>query len=180
MTTPQTAKLIAPLFEPGLIPAQLLQLSNETWEMAHPKTVEAIKQLLANPDDSWLRAVMTLALGEMAATFLPEQPAGPPARILKIHEVVNQRAAELSNSTAAEEPTSDESQTARPRRVNPLDILTAAGEVVAPAPAPEPPPTERPRRSRPADLLGALMGSNSSDKPDKPQDSKPRRRPADL
>lgn len=183
MTTPQTAKLIAPLFEPGLIPAQLLQISHETWEMAHPKTVEAIQQLLTNPADPWLRAVMTLALGEMAATFLPEQPAGPQSRILKIHEIVNQRVADLTDTqpgetTSPTEPTPEESKTVRPRRPNPLDMLTAAGEPVPPAPEPQPP--ERQRRSRPADLFGALIGSNHSDKPDKPEESKPRRRPADL
>ncbi|NJN98192.1 MAG: cyclic nucleotide-binding domain-containing protein [Anaerolineales bacterium] len=182
MTTPQTAKLIAPLFEPGLIPAQLLQISHETWEMAHPKTVGAIQQLLTNPADPWLRAVMTLALGEMAATFLPEQPAGPQSRISKIHEVVNQRVNELTNTNASEtpaEPAPEEPKTPRPRRINPLDMLTAAGEPVPPAPEPQPPP-ERQRRSRPADLFGALIGSNHSDKPDKPEESKPRRRPADL
>ncbi|MCK6627529.1 MAG: HEAT repeat domain-containing protein [Anaerolineae bacterium] len=183
MTTPQTAKLMAPLFEPGLIPAQLLQLSHETWEMAHPKTVEAIKQLLTNPDDPWFRAVMTLALGEMAATFLPEQPAGPQSRILKIHEVVNQRAAELADPTANEaatpaEPAPEEPKAARPRRANPLDLL-AADEPAPPAPEPQPP--ERQRRSRPADLFGALIGSNSSDKADRTEEAKPRRsRPADL
>jgi HEAT repeat protein len=187
MTTPQTAKLIAPWFEPGLIPAQLLQISHEMWEMAHPKTVQAIKQLLTNPADPWFRAVMTLALGEMAAKFLPEQPPTPPTRILKIHEVVNQQVAELTDTNANDtldladspaEPASEETPTSRPRRANPLDLLAEAAET--PPPAPEEPPV-RPRRPRPIDLFGALTEPDKPAKPGQTEEPKARRsQPADL
>jgi CRP-like cAMP-binding protein/HEAT repeat protein len=71
LTTPQTAKLIAPLFKPGLAPARLLRLSKNTWDMKHPKTAEAIKELVSDPDAPWLRAIMTFALGEIGVSLSP-------------------------------------------------------------------------------------------------------------
>jgi len=68
LTTPQTAQLIAPLFEPGLPLAGLLRLSQDTWDMERPDTVTTIRQLVAHPDDSWLRTISTFALGEIGAS----------------------------------------------------------------------------------------------------------------
>jgi hypothetical protein len=184
MTTPQTARLVAPLFEPGLPLQQLLEISQDTWEMPHPQTVEAIKQLLADPADPWFRAMMTLALGEMAATFLPEQPAAPQSSLLKIHEVVNQRANELNESSPDDTPdipsaTPDENQPRRSRRANPLDLLTEPE--ASPQPAPDTLPPQRPaRRARSGDPLGALTEPNN-DNPPKTEAPKARRSlPADL
>lgn len=71
LTTPQTARLIAPLFEPELPPAQLLSLSEETWDMEHPDTTTVIRQLVTHPNDPWLRTITTFALGEIGATLSP-------------------------------------------------------------------------------------------------------------
>ena len=58
MTTPQTAKLIAPLFEPEMPLDELLEISHDTWEMSHPNTPEAIRQILTDPNDPWFRATV--------------------------------------------------------------------------------------------------------------------------
>ncbi len=84
LTTPQVANLIAPLFEPDLPPAQLLALSQDTWDMEHPNASQAFRLLAANPDDPWLRAMTAFALGELGASLAPKQQASteppPPAK----------------------------------------------------------------------------------------------------
>jgi CRP-like cAMP-binding protein/HEAT repeat protein len=65
ITSPQTANLISPLFEPGILPAQLLGLSRETWDMRSPATGEALRLLLADAADPWLRAITASALREV-------------------------------------------------------------------------------------------------------------------
>ena len=72
LTTPQTAALIAPLCEPEPPLAQLLNLSKDTWDMQIPSATKVVQQLAADPDDPWVRAIMTFALGEIGAT-LPSQ-----------------------------------------------------------------------------------------------------------
>jgi CRP-like cAMP-binding protein len=67
LTSPQAASLVTPLFDPELSPAQLLALGQDTWDIAHPDTAQAIQQLVANPDVPWLRAITTYALGEIGA-----------------------------------------------------------------------------------------------------------------
>jgi CRP-like cAMP-binding protein/HEAT repeat protein len=69
LTTPQVAGLIAPLFEPGFAPAQLLRIGKDTWDMAHPDTTTVIRQLITDPDVPWLRTIMTFALGEIGASL---------------------------------------------------------------------------------------------------------------
>jgi HEAT repeat protein len=71
ITTPQTARLIAPLFEPDMIITQLLTLSHETWEMQQPTTPQALQHLASQTDNPWLRAITLFALGEIAASFAP-------------------------------------------------------------------------------------------------------------
>lgn len=66
LTTPQTTRLIAPLFEPESSPAELLRLSQSTWEMQHPDPCGVIFQLAADQDD-WLRAMLAFALGELGS-----------------------------------------------------------------------------------------------------------------
>ncbi len=95
MTSPQTARLIAPLFDPSLPADQLLNLSRETWDMRHPTTPQAIRELAAHPEDAWLRVTTIYLLGEIGAAInvistrpaeqpSPAQdqtaPAAPPAR----------------------------------------------------------------------------------------------------
>jgi HEAT repeat protein len=189
MTTPQTARLVAPLFDSGLESSQLLAISQDTWEMSPPGTVEAIKQLLTDPADPWSRAIMTLALGEMAATFLPEQPLAPQSPLLKIHEVVDQRAGELAETKAdntldtpdtfTEPLKSEEKQAGRSRRVNPLDLLSDTNTPVSSAPETQPADRSS-RRARPADLLGALTEPNNENKSQLEEPKIRRRPPADL
>ncbi len=66
LTTPQTTRLIAPLFEPDTSPAELLSLSQSTWEMQHPDPCGVIFQLAADQDD-WVRAMLAFALGELGS-----------------------------------------------------------------------------------------------------------------
>jgi CRP-like cAMP-binding protein/HEAT repeat protein len=77
MTTPQTAQLIAPLFDPDMVILHLLKLSHETWEMQHPDTPQALQRLAAQTDNPWLRAITLFALGEIAASLAPEPEARP-------------------------------------------------------------------------------------------------------
>ncbi len=72
LTSPQTAQLIAPLFEPDLAPVQLLSLSKEAWDMPDLDTVQAIEQIITTPGAPWLRAIMTFALGEMGVSLSPD------------------------------------------------------------------------------------------------------------
>jgi CRP-like cAMP-binding protein/HEAT repeat protein/ATP/ADP translocase len=84
LTTTQTAQLIASLHDPEVKPAHILRVSADIWDMQHPDTLTAIRQLHDNVDGAaWARPMMTYALGEMGAR-LPAPAAGgtagePPA-----------------------------------------------------------------------------------------------------
>ncbi len=82
LTTPQTAQLIAPLFEPEPKPERLLELSRETWDMHPPDAVQVIKEIMTGSNAPWLRAIMTFALGEIGASLSDEEKKKeePPAR----------------------------------------------------------------------------------------------------
>ncbi|MBN1888042.1 MAG: HEAT repeat domain-containing protein [Thermoflexales bacterium] len=69
LTTPQIARLMSPLFDPTLQPEQLLSLSQDTWQMKLPDAIGAIKQLITQPDDPWLRTITAFALGELGAAL---------------------------------------------------------------------------------------------------------------
>jgi CRP-like cAMP-binding protein/HEAT repeat protein len=74
LTSPETARLIVPLFEPDLASTQLLSFSQEAWDVPPPNTVKTIKQLVADPETPWLlRAMMTFALGEIGANLHPQK-----------------------------------------------------------------------------------------------------------
>jgi len=72
LTTPQMAGLIAPLSDPDLPPAHVLQIGRDHWDILLPDTTETIRQLAADPDP-WLRALMTFALGEIGSTLAPQE-----------------------------------------------------------------------------------------------------------
>ncbi|MEM7033601.1 MAG: cyclic nucleotide-binding domain-containing protein [Chloroflexota bacterium] len=72
LVSPQTVQLIAPLFEPDTDSNQLLHLSQDAWDMKYPSTAEAISQLISDPDDAWLRAMTTFALGEIGVIILQD------------------------------------------------------------------------------------------------------------
>ncbi len=69
LTTPQTARLVGPLYDPNINLSYLLRLSEETWEMSHPNSAKII-EILTESSDDWLRAIMIFALGEMAGTMI--------------------------------------------------------------------------------------------------------------
>ncbi len=64
LTSPYVAWLIEPLFDPEIKKANLLEMGREMWNIVHPDTVAVVEQLASNPD-SWLRAMVTYALGEV-------------------------------------------------------------------------------------------------------------------
>ncbi len=83
LTTPKTAQLIAPLFDPALQPEQLLTIAGATWNLRPPTLAEALRSTVVG-SDAWLRAIATYALGEMGAQLRPAQTAraseAPPRR----------------------------------------------------------------------------------------------------
>ncbi len=111
LTTPQTAKLIAALFDVEQTSADLGRQGMESLELVQQDTAQTIRELLSRPDDSWLRAVMIYALAEIGAA-LPAEPS--PA-----------------------ESSGVEQSTRRTARRNPLDLLTdKLTTSAAPSPAP--------------------------------------------
>lgn len=72
LTSSQIVRLIAPLFDPELPPARLLQIGAYTWDLHQPDTAGVIRQVATDPDDPLFRAIMTFALGEMGAALAPE------------------------------------------------------------------------------------------------------------
>jgi hypothetical protein len=111
LTTPQIARLIAPLFEAEPALDQLLQLSKETWDMSHPGPVEAIKLLFTKPNDPLFRAMTTYTLGEMGATLQPTS-------------IVTSGQAATQSDTLASTSTS-EAEAPKATRRKPLDLLDA-------------------------------------------------------
>ena len=75
-TTPQIAKLIAPLFDRELSPGQLLRVSQEISGL-DPDTTRIFEELIAPPTSNWMRAVTYFALGEIALTLKPALPKFP-------------------------------------------------------------------------------------------------------
>jgi HEAT repeat protein len=189
LTSPETAKLVAPLFEPEVTSEQLLDISKETWDMAHPNTVAAIKYFLAHPDDPWFRAMMTLALGEMGAGLTPppnnstqsadQAPpaaqtdssavdllAGPP----KPAESRSRRAlpGNLFDALTTPAETPKPADEPAPRRPRPTDLLNALTQPAKEEPAGGGDSLPPARRSGPANLLGALMGGGVESEPTPP------------
>lgn len=67
LTSPQIARLITPLFEPNVTPADLQSLGKDAWEMEFPDTAQAMRQIASNPEAPMLRALAIFSLGEMVA-----------------------------------------------------------------------------------------------------------------
>ena len=73
LTNPQIAGLISPLFEPELTPDQLLELSQDAWDMPRPDLPKTFKQLLSYPNTpADLRAITIFVLGEMGSALSPD------------------------------------------------------------------------------------------------------------
>lgn len=71
LTSPQTARLIAPLFEPDASSSQLVAVSQETWDMAPPTAKEALQYLSTTSVDPWFRALAIASLGDLVAALSP-------------------------------------------------------------------------------------------------------------
>ncbi len=133
LTSPETARLIAPLFEPDLPPARLLAVGREVWEMTDPQPAATLKQLVKS-EVPWLRAITVYALGELGANGQPSPRA---------------------------EPQPDAGQkTPKRRRRGPAKLLDVLDEVGKPEADQEDAPKSR--RRRPVDVLGMLAGDSDS------------------
>lgn len=67
LMSPQTARLISILFDTQITAAQKLQLGIETWDSPTLGAGDALRLMLADPYDAWLRTVATFLLGEIGA-----------------------------------------------------------------------------------------------------------------
>ncbi|MFN8455664.1 MAG: HEAT repeat domain-containing protein [Anaerolineae bacterium] len=158
LTTPQTARLIAPLFEPEPALDHLVHLSKETWDMSHPTTVAAIKQLFGKPNDPLIRAMTTYALGEMGVTLQPTPVANAGSSERPIQEKEAPKSGRrrpldllgaLEKSELSESPGQPEAKTRGPKLGNLFDTLSGSDNHQ---------PTSAPaRRQAPGDLLGKLF-----------------------
>ena len=71
VTTPQTAALIGPLFEPELAAEPLLSLARQTWNLTVATPAAALRLLLVDVSDVWQRMLAAAALAELSATSDP-------------------------------------------------------------------------------------------------------------
>jgi HEAT repeat protein len=147
LTSPETAKLIAPLFEPDLAPAQLLSFSKEAWDVPPPDTVKTIKHLVTDPETPWLlRAIVVFALGEIGAKLRPPESVDgqlPTAEVDKGKEerparrrAARRRVADLFDALADTSDSARETER-EPRRPQPTDAdqtlpVTPPGELTLP------------------------------------------------
>lgn len=72
LTAPQTAALIAPLFEPNGVPEPQLALAWQTWNIAIPTPSAALRLLLTEASDSWRRTLAVAALAELSSSADPQ------------------------------------------------------------------------------------------------------------
>ncbi|OQY24168.1 MAG: hypothetical protein DRJ03_06560 [Chloroflexi bacterium] len=158
LTTPRLAKLIAPLFDPDPSPAQLLRLSEESWEISYPDTTKVIRQLATDPDDPWLRAVMTFALGEMGATLQREKEQSD----ARAAEPDKSRPAKSLDALTGALMDTEERKRHKPRRPSPADLLDKligdSNDDSQPSDQ-EKPKMRRPRPSAPLDRLTYAYGT---------------------
>lgn len=89
-STPQIAKLIAPLFDRELTPTQLTKVSQEVSGL-NPDTTQIFEQLLAPPTDNWMRALTYFAIGEIGVKLRPAMPKPPEnpsnADVTMVHKI---------------------------------------------------------------------------------------------
>jgi CRP/FNR family cyclic AMP-dependent transcriptional regulator len=89
MTTPQTARLVEPLFEANGSTTKILDVAKETWDMHVPPPDQLIRKLASEDEDPWVKTIVVFALGEIGAAAWarwqeqvkkgePAAPAAPP------------------------------------------------------------------------------------------------------
>jgi HEAT repeat protein len=152
LTTPHTAGLIAPLFEPDFPSSKLVEIGQETWNIPQPNTTSVIEQIIKQANDPWLRVMMIFSLGEIAS-----YKGVPPA----------------NKTTPAKKPDSPKDSRRHPRPTDLLKALDDTGETNQPAQQPQEEP--RLRRARTTGLLDVLTEGNNEPKPAeaKPEEVKP-------
>ena len=64
LTSPQTAQLVAPLFDKQATVASLVDLGRLTWAIERPTPSALLHHLITEVDDAWLRTLSAFALGE--------------------------------------------------------------------------------------------------------------------
>lgn len=67
ITSPQTARLLAPLFTPELLPEALMQLARTTWNFTPPNWPTLVEEALQPAQAEWLRSIVLYNLGEQSA-----------------------------------------------------------------------------------------------------------------
>jgi HEAT repeat protein len=82
LTSPQTAALIASLFEPSMAPAQLLLLGQGSLNIEQPDLIEGLEKLLTQTEDRLLVLLALYALGDVGATLpMPQDAAAKPGQV---------------------------------------------------------------------------------------------------
>jgi hypothetical protein len=71
LTTPQTAALVGPLFEPDLPSGPVQMLAKRTWSLSIPTPAAALRLLLGDADDPWQRTLAAAAIVELHGTSDP-------------------------------------------------------------------------------------------------------------
>jgi CRP-like cAMP-binding protein len=168
--------LIGPLFEddePEKLFARSMTLSQEVWDMQHPKMNELIISYLEDSHDPWHQALATYALGEIGApswikaqqttvqeTATPEPPEKEPEaeeddffagfkarRRERPERNAGRGRPDLLGALIDDSEAKEESgkQPDRPRPPNPLDILKQAED-------------DAPKEEKQADIMETIIG----------------------
>lgn len=149
LTTPQTARLVSPLFDPDVKPTYLLRLSKETWDMEHPDSTRIIEHFIETPA-TWPRAIMIFALGEMA---------GVTRQTELLREQKPQRP-QTDDLFGALEDAGHTIKTEKKRR-KPANLFAIFDDDASA----EPQKAEPPARKRSLDPLAALIGNTETGPP---------------
>jgi HEAT repeat protein len=72
LTSPQIARLVAPLFNPRVPGHVLLHLAQAHWEMEQPNLPTVFRALAVESPDAWLRCTAVYTLGEMGGSLAAE------------------------------------------------------------------------------------------------------------
>lgn len=67
LTSPQTAALIASLFEPTMAPSQLMQLGQGSWHIEQLDTIQTLKKLATQTEDRILLLLVLHVMGDIGA-----------------------------------------------------------------------------------------------------------------
>jgi HEAT repeat protein len=135
LTSPQTATLIGQLFDPDLSSAKILSLGQELWEMGPLSTIEVVRQLIQDQDHVWLRAITTLALGELALDASDQEEPDLSAPAKKRSRPGRSGGMGLFDLLGGDQPDKDSSERNNKRagrRVNPLALFADTDETPAP------------------------------------------------